>query len=44
MRYRWEDRQADLENPPNPWPMRIEVGLFMAMLIILAVGMVARLF
>jgi hypothetical protein len=43
MRYRWEDRKADLENPPNPWPLRIEVGLFAAMLVMVVVSIVARL-
>ena len=44
MRYRWKDRRADLENPPNPWPVRIEATILAFAMIAAAWTMVRSLF
>ena len=44
MRYRWKDRQADLENPSNPWPLRIEASVLAIAMIAATASMVRFLF
>jgi hypothetical protein len=31
MLYRWKDRHDDLVNRPNPWPVRIEFAVLLAL-------------